>query len=70
MPFSILLFSALLGQLFIKTDCFVLKLLTPKISKLVCYLLEFKGRAQLSQKLMELVLYFLEVEMLVVNFLI
>jgi len=70
MPFSILLFSALLGQSIIKTDCFVLKLLIPKITELVYYLLEFKRRAQLNQKLMELVLYFLEVEMLVVNFLI
>ena len=70
MPFSILLFSSLQGQSFIQTDCFVQKLLIPKITELVCYLLEFKRRVQLNQKLMELILYFLEVEMLVVNFLI
>ena len=70
MPFSILLFSSLQGQSIIKTDCFVLAPLIPMITKLVCYLLEFKRRVQLNQKLMELILYFLEVEMLVANLLI
>ena len=70
MPFSILLFSSLQGQSIIKTDCFVLAPLIPMMTKLVYYLLEFKRRVQLNQKLMELILYFLEVEMLVVNFLI